>query len=245
MPKTISLIKKELNTFFKTPVFIVNAGFALVLYIIATIIISVNFNSIKTIADTIYISKNLIMDNHSILILILISITSYMTSITNSLISLEGRNINILKSLPIKVKTILMSKIYSCLIITTPVLLICDIVLFIKLKISIVDSILLVVLSILIPLVSHFIGLIVNLKYPKLDAENNAEVAKQSASSFISVMIGMGLLITSIIIIVNIVSRINATLLLLIFVFVYVILDIILYLYLINKGVIKFNNLSA
>ena len=135
--------------------------------------------------------------------------------------------------------------LYSCLIITTPVLLICDIVLFIKLKISIVDSILLVVLSILIPLVSHFIGLIVNLKYPKLDAENNAEVVKQSASSFISVMIGMGLLITSIIIIVNIVSRINATLLLLIFVFVYVILDIILYLYLINKGVIKFNNLSA
>ena len=32
-----SLIRKELNTFFKTPVFIVNAGFALILYIIAVI----------------------------------------------------------------------------------------------------------------------------------------------------------------------------------------------------------------
>ena len=31
----LSLIKKELNTFFKTPVFIINSGFALVLFLIA------------------------------------------------------------------------------------------------------------------------------------------------------------------------------------------------------------------
>lgn len=243
--KNKSLIKKELNTFFKTPVFIINAGFALVLYIIATIIISIKFDSINIIAETIFISKKVLMNNLSILILILISITSYMTSITNSLISLEGRNINILKSLPIKVKTILMSKIYACLIITTPILFICDMVLFIRLKINIIESLLLLILSVLIPLVSHFIGLIVNLKYPKLDAESSTEVVKQSVSSFISVMIGMILLITSVIIIINVVSIINATLLLLIFVLAYVIIDILLYLYLINKGVKNFNNLSV
>lgn len=241
--KNKSLIKKELNMFFKTPVFIINAGFALVLYIISTIIISIKYDSINIIAETIFISKNVLWNNYSILILILISVTSYMTSITNSLISLEGRNINILKSLPIKAKTILMSKIYACLIITTPIIYICDIVLFIRLKISIVDSILLLILSLLIPLVSHFIGLIVNLKYPKLDAESNAEVVKQSLSSFISVMIGMILLITSVIIIINVVSKINATLLLSLFVFVYIIIDILLYIYLINKGEKIFNKL--
>ncbi|MBR7041941.1 MAG: hypothetical protein IKI04_00410, partial [Bacilli bacterium] len=43
---TNSLIKKELNTFFKTPVFIVNAGFALVLFVIAAIFITIRFDSV-------------------------------------------------------------------------------------------------------------------------------------------------------------------------------------------------------
>ena len=197
-PSVISLIKKELNTFFKTPVFIVNAGFSLVLFILISIAVCIKFNDILPILtdpNGIDFSKTVIMNNLSLLILILISFTAFTTSITNSVISLEGRNINILKSLPIKTKTILMSKIYSCLVITTPVLLIGDIILFIRFKTNIIEVFLLLILSILIPLVSHFIGLITNLKYPKLDWENTAEVVKQSTSSFIAVMLGMFLLI--------------------------------------------------
>lgn len=244
---TKSLIKKELNIFFKTPVFIINAGFALVLFIIATIIVSFKFDSIIPILtdiNGINMSKDLIMNNLSILVFILISITAYMTSITSSLISLEGRNINIIKSLPIKTKDILMSKIYSSLLLTTPILFIGDIILFIRFRLNIIESIMLIILSILIPLISHFIGLIINLKYPKLDFENSAEVVKQSTSSFISVMMGMIFLIISIVIFTNIIGKINATILLLIATIIYLLIDIILYLYLTKKGVKEFNNLS-
>lgn len=246
--KTSSLIKKELNTFFKTPVFIINAGFALVLFIIASIMITIKFDTvIPILTDENYfnLSKDLIMNNKSILILILILFTSFMTSITNCVISLEGRNINILKSLPINTKTILLSKIYSSLILTTPVLILGDIFLFIKLKINILESILLIILSILVPLVSHFIGLIVNLKYPKLDYENSAEVVKQSTSSFISVIIGMLLLIISITIIINIVDTTSVLLILSLAIIIYLIINLILYLYLINKSVKDFNKLSV
>ena len=44
--KTRSLIRKELNIFFKTPVFIVNAGFALVMYIIIVIGLSIKYDSV-------------------------------------------------------------------------------------------------------------------------------------------------------------------------------------------------------
>lgn len=241
-----SLIKKELNTFFQTPVFIINAGFGLVLFILAAIIISLKFDSIVptlTEPNGIGYSKKIIMNNLSILIFMLISFTAYMTSITNSVISLEGKNINILKSLPIKTKTILMSKIYASLIITTPILLIGDLILFIRFKINIVESILLILLSILIPLVSHFIGLIINLKYPKLDAENTTEIVKQSTSSLLSVMIGVVLLMITFIIITNIIGLINSSIILIIFTIIYLIIDALLYLYLINKGVKEFNNL--
>ena len=243
-----SLIKKELNTFFKTPVFIINSGFALVLFIVAIFVIIFKFDSFIPILTSkeggLGLSQKLIMNNISVLIFLLISLTAYMTSITNSVISLEGRNINILKSLPIKVTTILMSKIYSCLIITTPILLIGNIILFIKFKIKIIEAILLLILSILIPLVSHFLGIIINLKYPKLDAENSTEVVKQSTSSFISVMLGMILFIITIVIITHIIGQINSTILLTIMTLIYILIDTLLYLYLINKGVKDFNNLS-
>ncbi len=245
--KTVSLIKKELNTFFKIPVFIVNAGFALVLFIIAIVMISLKFEAIMpflTDPEGMNLSKDLILNNMSLIIFALLSVTAYLTSITNSVISLEGKNICILKSLPVKTKTILMSKIYSSLVITTPVLLLGSIILCIRFKISVLQSILLLILSILIPLVSHFIGILVNLKYPKLDYENSSEVVKQSTSSFVAVMIGMILLIITIVIITNIIGIISSTLILIAAVIIYLIINTILYLYLINKGVKEFNSLA-
>ena len=244
---TSSLIRKELNTFFQTPVFIINAGFALVLFLGAAIFTVFKFDMVVPMIasqEGLGMSEELIMSNLSLVIYALITMASFMTSITNSVVSLEGKNINILKSLPIKTKTILMSKIYSALVLTTPVLFVGDIILFIKLKISIIEALLLLVLSILIPLVSHFVGLIVNLKYPKLDFENSSEVVKQSASSFISVMVGMVLMIIVVSIIMNLVGKVSSLIVLLISLAIYLVIDTLLYLYLTKKSVKEFDSLS-
>ena len=242
-PKTISLVRKELTTFFKTPVFIVNAGFSLVLFIIVVIGLCVKYNDAFDLLKSVMPID--VLDSHlSIFIFIIISLTAFMTSITNSVISLEGKNINILKSLPINTKTILMSKVYAALTITTIPLIIGDIILFIRFRLSIIEMILLLAFSILIPLVSHFIGLIMNLKYPKLDFENSSEVVKQSTSSFLSVMIGMLLLIVSILLISKLIELINPVPLLLIFLGAYIIIDTVLYLYLIKVSAKSFDELS-
>ncbi|MBQ6476841.1 MAG: hypothetical protein IJI43_00140 [Bacilli bacterium] len=246
--KTKSLIKKELKTFFNIPVFIINAGLGLFLFIIISIAIAVKFDSVIPMIEKMNMGsvlKDMFLGNKTVLILILITFTSFMTSITNSVISLEGRNINILKSLPIDTKEILLSKLYAALVITTPLLLVGDLILFIRFKISIIDSLLLIILSILLPLVSHFIGLIVNLKYPKLDAENSAEVVKQSTSSFISVMTGMGLLVVNIIVISILTFKLSPTIISIIFVIIYSLVDYILYLYLTKKSIKDFNELSV
>ena len=243
-----SLIKKELITFFKTPVFIINAGFGLVIFIIAAISLIVKFDgTIEMISSSegIGIAKEVLLNNKSILVLLLVIVTGFMTSITNSVISLEGKNINILKSLPVESKTILMSKIYSSLCITTPVLLLGILGLFVKLRFSIIELLLLIVLSILIPLVSHFIGLLINLKYPKLDATNSTEVVKQSFSSFLSVLIGFVLLFINAGVISYLMGKINPILLLIICIVVFLIVDLILYLLLKIKGVKLFNELTV
>ena len=240
-------MKKELLTFLETPVFLINAGFGLVLYLIAVITMSIKFNKVLPILtdpNGLNISKELIMNNIPVMILLLLSITAFMTSISNSLISLEGRNINILKSLPISTKRILESKINACLLITTPILLVGNIVLFIRFKIKIIEALLLLVLSILIPLVSHFIGLIINLKYSKLDYENQAEVVKQSTSSFLSVTIGMILCVISYYLISKVMGKVQPLLILVISVVVFILIDLVLYLYLIKVGTKEFNKLT-
>jgi ABC-2 type transport system permease protein len=244
---TKSLIRKELNNFFSTPVFIINSGFSLVLFIIMTFMAAFKFNSIiKVLTDpsTINMSKNMILSNLSLLVFGLILFTSFMTSITNSMISLEGKNINIIKSLPTSAKKVLISKIYAALVLTTPVLLLGDIVLICTFKIGIIDSLLLLILSVITPLISHFIGLIINLKFPKLDYESPTDVVKQSTSSFLSVMLGMMLMVVTIVAIVKLIGKISATMILLLALLLFILLDIILYIYLVKKGTKDFNNLS-
>ena len=244
----ISLIKKEFNTFFKTPVFIVNAGFSLVLFILISIVLCIKFNDFLPIltdqTSGFGYSKETIMNNLSLLVFILVLFTSFTTSITNSVISLEGRNINILKSLPIKTKDILLSKIFGSLALTIPVLLVGDIILFIRFNINPIECILLLVLSILLPLVPSFIGIITNLKYPKLDWENEAEVVKQSTSSFMAVMTGMILMFVSVFIIMSLLGKIDSIIILLIAIGIYGLIDLVLYLYLSKKGTKLFNELT-
>ena len=138
-----------------------------------------------------------------------------------------------------------MSKVLACSLITFPVIFIGTTALAIRLKISIINYVMLIILAFLIPLVSHFIGILVNLKYPKFDAENSAEVVKQSTSSAISVLIGfvlmgifgMGSIMLGMII--------ESTGLLIILVMFYLVIDYVLYKILDNKGTKIFNTLSV
>ncbi len=191
--KSISFIKKELNRFLATPVFIINSGFGLVLHIVACIGICLKYDNIieSLIKVNPFLDKSTINGYIPIITFSLIVFSSLMTSITSSMISLEGKSISILKSLPIKVIEIVIYKVITALIIMIPCILLGNIILFIKFKYSILSITLLLISTILLPLVSELIGITINLRYPKLDANNDTEVVKQSMSSMLSVFVGM------------------------------------------------------
>lgn len=246
--QTNSLIRKEVNTFFKTPVFIINAGFSLVLFLVLAVSIAIRFDSVATMLideeTGLGLAKDLIYNNLSIVIFALISFGTFMTSITSSIISLEGRNISILKSLPIKPKTILMAKVKAALLITTPAMLVGDLIMFIRFRTNILEAILLIILSILMPLISHLVGIIINLKYPKLEWESPAEAVKQSTSSFIAVMLGMVILMVTVGISFALIGNVLPIIALLIAIGISALINLILYLYLTKRSVKDFNNLS-
>ena len=120
----LGLINKEMKRFFSSPVFIINAGFGMVLILVVTIAMSINFDGmvgammkgedkgisideIKAIIPKIYYG--------------FVVFVSCMTSITSSMVSLEGKSFNITKSLPVSPEKILLAKVLTSNIISIPV----------------------------------------------------------------------------------------------------------------------------
>lgn len=197
----VSLIKKEFKKFFGSPVFIINTGIGLVLFIVGIIAITINFDKLAShIALDEYISLSIeeIKNYMPIILYGFVCFSSFMTSITSSMISLEGNSFDILKSLPIKPITVILSKILMAILVMAPTMLLSDIVVFVKFKFNIYEILLIILGTILLPFISETIGIIVNLKYPKMNAKNDTEVVKQSMSSMIAVFLGMLLAVISV-----------------------------------------------
>ena len=246
--KTISLIKKEFNKFINTPVFVTNAAFGLVLHVAACILIAFKFNDLEGMLGQYEIPMTFDQVKSYIPIVCfgLTCFASLLSSITSSMISLEGKSFIILKSLPIKPARIIFSKVLTSIIIMLPFIFIGNIVLFIRFNFSIIQILLLVIASIILPLVAETIGILINLKYPKMDAENDTEVVKQSISTTIAVFVGMFLIGITVFGLIKLITlNINIDLVLLISVSLYVIMFILLMLYMNKKSVKDFNNINV
>lgn len=190
----IALIRKELRRFFTSPVFIINAGFALVLMVVFTVALSVNARGIieSFIAqDELGIDIELALNFVPKIYLAVLAFTSFLTCITCSMISLEGKTFNILKSLPVGAPKILLAKLLTSMVISMPVFLVCDIAFFVIFKPAIIDILQIILATAIIPTFVGLLGLLANLKYPKMNAASDTEVVKQSMSSFVSVFSGV------------------------------------------------------
>ena len=191
-----ALISKEMKRFFSSPVFIINAGFGMVLILAITIAISINFDGfvsgfLEQGQEEIEIGVEQIKVLMPKIFYGFVVFISCMTSITSSMISLEGKSFNITKSLPVSAEKILLAKVLTSNIISIPVILISDIIFFVVFKVEIIDIVFILLASIIMPTFTALIGILMNLKYPKMDATSDTEVVKQSMSSMVSVFIGM------------------------------------------------------
>ena len=238
-----ALTIKELRRYFSSPIYMFNTIFGLLLILVLTIILCIKGQEfINTFLESEEMSINISI---SLLYYILVLFSCSMTSITSSCISLEGKTINITKSLPVSEKVILKSKIIYPFIIELPFILISELIFFIKFKTNIVDVILIISMSLITIALSGIIGLIINLKYPKMNAKNDTEVVKQSISSMLSVFIGIGIFILSIILIIYFYKILNVTFLLILHVFILLLLTLILYCILMKFGVKEYKKINV
>lgn len=194
--KLNTLIKKELTRFFSSPVYMFNTSFGIFIMVMVVILLAINQNALINMVINNFsdfnITKDMINEMLPTIFIELIIFTGCMTSITSSSISLEGSSIDLTKSMPISEKTIFLSKIIASDIISLPLMLLSDLIFIFRFTPSINNIILILLFTIIVPTFTAIIGLIINLKYPKLKFTNDTEVVKQSMSTMIAVFIGMG-----------------------------------------------------
>jgi ABC-2 type transport system permease protein len=122
---------------------------------------------------------------------LLVSVCVSMTYITACSVSLEGKNLWILKAAPVNTETIFLSKIAVNLTVTLPAVFMSGILFSIGLKLSLAEIVVLLVLPTVYSLFTAVAGLLINLALPNLDWTMEVTVIKQSAASMVAVFGGI------------------------------------------------------
>ena len=110
---------------------------------------------------------------------------------TMASISLEGKSLWILQSLPIPMKTIVHSKLLVNLSITMPSALICSTLLVIGLKPGLVGALVNYLIPLAFSLITAVWGLMINLMLPNYEWESETQVVKQSVPSLLGMLPGL------------------------------------------------------
>ena len=104
---------------------------------------------------------------------------------------MEGRNWWLMQTLPVKEKDILFSKVAANLVVVAPLYLVSEIILILALKPGFINTLYLLIVPALYALFGAVAGVLINRKLPVFDWENETRVVKQSASTFLSMLLGM------------------------------------------------------
>lgn len=190
---------------------------------------------------------NMIMDlfpGYAVLILCgSILMMTLMSCTTNSCISLEGSNFDQLKTYPIDTMDIFMAKISVNLLVVLPFGMICSILAFIFLNISIIEMLLMIMTSLTSGYFISTLGLILNLHFYRFDWDNVARIVKQSMPVMITTLGGMVVSAGFVVLGMNLINIMSSTMLVLILNIILLVIDILFHVYLKTDGRKQFNKI--
>ncbi|MGL5316375.1 MAG: putative ABC transporter permease subunit [Peptostreptococcaceae bacterium] len=180
----IALLKKEVKRYLSSTIYVMNSSIGMILLpIFAIAILLVGYDTIAQILEI-----SVVVDMMKIQIIGIITFCIIMTNTASVSISLEGKNLWILKSCPIDEMEIFKSKILLNVLITIPISVISFLVMALRLNFGLNTTIIVTLSIIVLSIFTSTLGLYINLLYPKLEFTSDVQVVKQGASVIISMI---------------------------------------------------------
>ena len=182
-----ALLKKELSRFASSATYMTNCGFGAVMLLLMGV-------------GSFFLSDELIAqfglnaeEAESIIPMIITCAMMFFACLsptTYPSISLEGSSFWILKSAPVREKTILGAKVALNLVIYLPAVIVSGILLSIRFGLGIAESAFTLLVPAAAVCLTTILGLLINLKLPRFD-QNDVKAIKQSFNAFLATMSNM------------------------------------------------------
>ncbi len=190
-----ALTRKELLHLGNSSAYMLNGCMGAILAVAMSVLVAVKGDSILQGLANIYAGG---FDVHAYIMpfaCIVECLTLSMTIISAPSISLEGKNLWTLQSAPVKAGDVLLGKALAHMLVAGPAALLSSLLLALVLPMSAAETVLLFALPLALVAFMAFLGVTVNLRWPRFDYTNETYVIKQSASVTITMFSGMGLVI--------------------------------------------------
>lgn len=195
-----ALLGKEARKFFGTPIYFMNSGVGSLLMILFAGGAALNRGKIQAFFQN-DLAQQLQVDMQVFLLPVLLFSLCFMCGISfisSVSISLEGRNLWVLKSAPLSTAQIFTAKAGFNILVNGVTALLTIPLIGWAFSLDVLLTLLLLLQVVLFASLTALTGLLVNLRFPRLDAENETIVVKQSASVLVSMGLYFGYLLLSI-----------------------------------------------
>lgn len=188
-----ALVQKEVKTFFSINIYVLNSGLAPILFIIGGFASIYYHETLSSFFNQLPEEIGGFRLENVLLIGIGFLLSTVFTSAIS--LSLEGKNFWILQSLPIKAKTIMLSKWLFNVLLGAPFAIFLILSIAFSVGLSFITVLTLIIVTISFSMATSIIGSVINLYFPKFEFKNETEVVKQSIGGFLGMFSGLGLLL--------------------------------------------------
>lgn len=183
-----TLLHKELKRFVSSASYMLNSGMGTALACAAAIAAIIKNQDIYRLFN----SPEIGYGEYALPIVAAVAmLSSSINTLTASSVSLEGKNLWILRSLPVKPVTIILAKLALHLIVTLPALEFLTITLSVVTGLGATDTICVICLTAFAVVFAAEFGLLLNLKMPNFKWTNETVAVKQGMPVFLSLTSGM------------------------------------------------------
>lgn len=203
-----ALLRRELTHFLKSSIYLLNCGLGTVFLVAGAVFLIIKGDVLTDFADAFAIAKGFL----SLLACLMICFIAATNAVTAPSISLEGKTLWLVQSLPIESREVLMAKLKLHMLVTAPAALFCSVVICAVLKVSVVSAVFVCLLPQLMIVLCGEFGLLFNLKKVNLDWSNETVVIKQSISPLLTILSNYGILLSMVILYVLIGGFVNTEL---------------------------------
>ena len=183
--RNLALLKREWKIFSGSPSYVMNCGFGLIFLIAVPIFLLVKMESMRQLIFS--LAEIFPKTNGAAIAASLIMMTEGMTCITAPSISIEGKRIYLLRSLPISPTEVFRAKIGLHMAVVFPGTLFASVVVGIVTQANALCWIMLILVPALHTMFTACLGLCLNVSFPVLDWKDEMVAVKSGVSVLVSV----------------------------------------------------------